>query len=240
LRIVGNGQEALDALTDPSGHGYSAVLMDCQMPVMDGFRATQAIRLAEQHAGDMHIPIIAMTANAMQGDRERCIDVGMDDYISKPIAPAELGRALAQWAGSPMLQERDLPAVAAPESVKPNVVPEPQVSAVAIDFERLEDFFGDDPDLIQSLFDLYVSTTVTLLEKLRVAIANRDVEAVTALSHEAKGSGVNLGIERMAQLAAQMEEFCAFADWPRIELLLTDLDVAFVQLQTALAEHKTG
>jgi CheY-like chemotaxis protein len=240
LHMVGNGQEALNALTDPCGHGYSAVFMDCQMPVMDGFRATLAIRQAEQQAGDVHIPIIAMTANAMQGDRERCIDVGMDDYISKPISPAELSRALAQWAGSPMLQERDLPDVAALETCPPVVVQEPEVPAVAIDFERLEEFFGDDPDLIQSLFDLYVSTTVTLLEKLRVAIGNRDVEAVTALSHEAKGSGVNLGIERMAQIAAHMEALCTEADWPRIHMLLSDMETAFVHLQAALAEHKAA
>jgi CheY-like chemotaxis protein len=240
LHMVGNGQDALNALTDPCGHGYSAVFMDCQMPVMDGFRATLAIRLAEQQAGDVRIPIIAMTANAMQGDRERCIDVGMDDYISKPISPAELSRALAQWAGSPLLQEPDLSMGAAQENLKAAVVHKTEVAAVAIDFERLQDFFGDDPDLIQSLFDLYVSTTVTLLEKLRAAIANRDAEAVTALSHEAKGSGVNLGIERMAQIAAQMEECCAVADWPRIERLLTDMDAAFVQLQAALAEHKSG
>jgi PAS domain S-box-containing protein len=240
LHMVGNGQDALNALTDPCGHGYSAVFMDCQMPVMDGFRATLAIRLAEQQAGDVRIPIIAMTANAMQGDRERCIDVGMDDYISKPISPAELSRALAQWAGSPLLQEPDLSMGAAQENLKAAVVHKPEVAAVAIDFERLQDFFGDDPDLIQSLFDLYVSTTVTLLEKLRAAIASRDPEAVTALSHEAKGSGVNLGIERMAQIAAQMEECCAVADWAHIERLLTDMDAAFVQLQAALAEHKAA
>ncbi|MBP6483235.1 MAG: response regulator [Rhodoferax sp.] len=240
LRMVGNGQEALDALTDPAGHPYSAVFMDCQMPVMDGFKATMAIRLAEQQAGDVRIPIIAMTANAMQGDRERCIDSGMDDYISKPIATAELSRALAQWAGSPMLQERDLPVVAALETPPPVVVHEPEVPAVVIDFERLEEFFGDDPALIQSLFDLYLSTTVTLLEKLRVAIANCDVAAVTALSHEAKGSGVNLGIERMAQIAAQMEASCTEADWPRTHMLLSDMETAFVHLKTALAERKAG
>jgi CheY-like chemotaxis protein len=244
LRMVGNGQEALDALTDPAGHRYAAVFMDCQMPVMDGFKATMAIRTAEQRTGDVRIPIIAMTANAMQGDRERCIDVGMDDYISKPIATAELSRALAQWAGTPLLGERELPAAAALEAPNPGmtavVVHEPEVHAVAIDFERLEEFFGDDPDLIQSLFDLYLSTTVTLLEKLRVAIANCDVAAVTALSHEAKGSGVNLGIERMAQIAAQMEASCTEADWPRTHMLLSDMESAFVHLQAALAERKAG
>jgi CheY-like chemotaxis protein len=240
LRIVGNGQEALDALTDSSGRNYSAVFMDCQMPVMDGFKATVAIRAAEQQAGHLRLPIIAMTANAMQGDRERCIDVGMDDYISKPIAPAELSRALAQWAGPAMRPVPGMPAISALEVIRPAEVHEIEVPAQVIDFERLEEFFGDDPDLIQSLFDLYLSTTVTLLEKLRVAIANCDVAAVTALSHEAKGSGVNLGIERMAQIAAQMEASCTGEDWPRTNMLLTDMQAAFVHLQAALAERKAG
>jgi two-component system sensor histidine kinase/response regulator len=238
LHIVGNGQEALGALTDPAGHNYSAVLMDCQMPVMDGFKATVATRAAEQQAGDVRIPIIAMTANAMQGDRERCIEVGMDDYISKPIAPAELGRVLAQWAGPPMLQGPDRSAISALAMKSPAAVYETEVPAQVIDFERLEEFFGDDPDLIQSLFDLYLTTTVTLLEKLRVAIANCDVAAVTAFAHEAKGSGVNLGIERMAQIAAQMEASCTGEDWPRAHMLLTDMEAAFVHLQAALAERK--
>jgi CheY-like chemotaxis protein len=208
------------------------------MPVMDGFKATMAIRMAEQQSDNVRIPIIAMTANAMQGDRERCIDAGMDDYISKPIAPAELSKTLAQWAGSPMLARRHLPAISAPDAVTPEVLHVPEVPAKVIDFERLEELLGDDPDLIQSLFDLYTSSTVTLLEKLGAAVANCDVVAVTALSHEAKGSGVNLGIDRMAQIAAQMEASCAAADWPRTHMLLTDMEAAFVHLQAALAERK--
>jgi PAS domain S-box-containing protein len=232
LRIVGNGQEALDALTDPSGHNYSAVFMDCQMPVMDGFKATMAIRMAEQQAGDVRIPIIAMTANAMQGDRERCIEVGMDDYISKPIAPAELSRTLAQWADSPMLRGSVVPVISA------LAVQTPDVPAKVIDFDRLEEMFGDDPDLIQSLFDLYITSTANLLKKLEVAIAASDGVAVTALSHEVKGTSVNLGMDRMAQIAGQMEESCTATDWPRAHMLLSDMEAAFVHFQAALAESK--
>jgi PAS domain S-box-containing protein len=240
LHIVGNGQEALDALSDPAGHNYCAVFMDCQMPLMDGFKATMAIRMAEQHSGGGRIPIIAMTANAMQGDRERCMEVGMDDYISKPIAPSELGRALAHWAGSPMLIGRNGSASSVPPAPETEAVAELETPAKVIDFERLEEYFGDDPDLIQSLFDLYVSSTATLLEKLQLAIVSEDQAMVGALSHEAKGSSGNLGIERMAQIATQMEASSAVPDWVHTQKLYSDMQAAFVQLQTALNERNLG
>jgi len=91
--VVMNGREALRAL---GNQHYTLVLMDCQMPEMDGYEATQAIRALEMETGD-HLPIIAMTANAMQGDRDICIAAGMDDYISKPIRLDDLRSTLARW-----------------------------------------------------------------------------------------------------------------------------------------------
>ena len=94
IDIVGSGREAVDALF--SGHAaYDLVLMDCQMPEMDGFDATMEIRRRE--GAGVHVPIIAMTAYAMQGDRERCISAGMDDYISKPVRPEALEAMLRSW-----------------------------------------------------------------------------------------------------------------------------------------------
>jgi len=101
LDIVDNGQLAVQAVTQSlAGNGppYAAVLMDCQMPVMDGFEATSAIRSLQAN-GPSRLPIIAMTANAIQGDRERCLATGMDDYLSKPIQPEQLRRVLEQWVG---------------------------------------------------------------------------------------------------------------------------------------------
>ena len=92
--IVADGREAVQALETGS---YDIVLMDVQMPVMDGFEATRAIRSGEAKVPNRRIPIIAMTAHAMKGDRERCLEAGMDDYISKPIAPQALAEALEKW-----------------------------------------------------------------------------------------------------------------------------------------------
>jgi CheY-like chemotaxis protein len=94
--VVENGRQALEALEHT---GYDCILMDCQMPEMDGYEATMAIRLREAQTGH-HVPIIAMTANAMQGDRERCLAAGMDDYISKPIQPKMLVALLQKYLPS--------------------------------------------------------------------------------------------------------------------------------------------
>src|SRR5205823_8957524 len=90
-----NGQQAIEALGRST---YAAVLMDCQMPEMDGFAATREIRRRE---GERHTPIIGLTANAMEGDRERCLAAGMDDYLSKPFGTDALAAILERWAGAP-------------------------------------------------------------------------------------------------------------------------------------------
>jgi len=94
IHIAVNGQEALEHLE--TNHKHDLVLMDCQMPVMDGYKATQRIR-ASTEVLNSSIPIIAMTANAMKGDKEKCIQSGMDDYLSKPIDPNELAAMLKRW-----------------------------------------------------------------------------------------------------------------------------------------------
>jgi CheY-like chemotaxis protein len=92
--IAANGQEALNTLENIP---FDLVLMDCQMPVMDGYDATQKIRLLDSKVLNRNIPIVAMTANSMQGDRDKCLSVGMDDFISKPVNPSKLQEALKRW-----------------------------------------------------------------------------------------------------------------------------------------------
>jgi len=97
IDVAANGQEAVNMLAQMA---YDVVFMDCQMPEMDGFAATAIIRQREAHS-EQHIPIIAMTANAMQGDRERCLAAGMDDYISKPVKYDEIIAMLRKWSSPP-------------------------------------------------------------------------------------------------------------------------------------------
>jgi PAS domain S-box-containing protein len=240
LHIVGNGQEAVQAIETAVARNvnlYSAVLMDCQMPVLDGFEATALIRKSERNS-PLHIPIIAMTANAMQGDRERCLGAGMDDYLSKPINPSLLQNLLEKWAGPPLIDK----AAITPHVVQlssPEAAPAQSSRAVGLDinFELLNDYFGEDPGTITKLLMLFESTTTVLLEKLVVAMAQRNATSVHALAHELKGSCGNIGIERMALIAADLELAATACEWSSLESLQPQLSLAFVAVRQAIASH---
>ena len=220
--------------------------MDCQMPVLDGFEATSAIRLGELPE-QSRLPVIAMTANAMQGDRDRCLAVGMDDYLSKPIKPDELRAALEKWVGSPLLGEtvnQDL----SPTVEKPLVADVAHGSAMpavachensaVIDFELLDDYFGEDPQVVSKLLSLFQSSTLTLLDKLDASVAQREMQVVYALAHELKGSCGNIGIERMAGISTDLETAASEHDWPLVQQILQVLHTAFADVLTAIAAHQ--
>ena len=188
VRIANNGEEAVRlAQTLP----YAVILMDCQMPVMDGFEATRQIRQREQQRR----PIIAMTANAMQGDRERCLAVGMDDYVSKPINATQLREVLTHW-----MAEAPSPATAA---VKPPERP---------NFEQLLELFGDRAALTP-LFEIFTATLSEALHRLQAEAAHQQTTAVFASAHEIKGSCSNLGLLGMTASAAAIETACQQNDW---------------------------
>lgn len=244
LHIVGNGQEAVQAILADQASGlkqYAAVLMDCQMPVLDGFEASNLIRSNEHETGQ-HIPIIAMTANAMQGDRERCLAVGMDDYLSKPIQPEHLSRLLAQWAGSPLLVNTSNLSVSpdtlnVEKQVESAAVSEHTQTGVDIDFPLLDDYFDADQEAITHLLKLFVNTTNTIMEKLHSAVTQQASGAVYALAHELKGSCGNIGIERMSHIAGALESASMANDWPLSESLNSDLKQAF-SIVVALIEQR--
>ncbi len=233
LHIVNNGQQTLEALESAASAAappYAAILMDCQMPVLDGLEATAAIRaLADPVAS--RIAIIAMTANAMQGDRDRCLAAGMDDYLSKPIRPEELRRVLNKWAGSPLSTLAAVP-VAPPKPTWPDD------DSPVIDFELLDDYFGDDPQVVVKLLSLFQSTTMSLLAKLEDGIARCDTQAVYALAHELKGSCGNIGIERMAKITARLEAASAELDWSGVASLEDALRAAFADVVSMIADHQ--
>jgi CheY-like chemotaxis protein len=195
--------------------------MDMQMPVMDGYQATAAIRereLAMATAPDgavPHTPVVALTANAMQGDRERCLVAGADDYLSKPFSPKDLGRLLEKWL--PHTGSRDAAAAGqAGVPVAENAPADPGSGqgvasfAAAIDqsvldiIRDLED--EDDPDMLAEILGLYLGKAPELLQALEAAVAGKDAESLRIAAHTLKSSSANVGARTLADLCRELEE----------------------------------
>ena len=183
--IAANGQMALEA---HARQRYALILMDCQMPVMDGFEATRRIRQVET-ANDKHMPIVAVTANAMPGDRERCIDAGMDDYLAKPFYPEAFFAVVNRW----LTQSASPP-------------PLPGTREKVIDFMLLNDICGQDEDAIHHLLEMFVSATGPMLERLGAAIRQADFTAIRAINHELAGTAANLGMQQMHALVGALRQ----------------------------------
>jgi two-component system sensor histidine kinase/response regulator len=222
--IASNGQEALDALATVP---YALVLMDCQMPLMDGFEATRRIRQNEQSAGG-HIQIVAMTANAMQGDRERCLEAGMDDYLAKPIRRELLAELLAQRLPITVALTPPSVEVAAIRSSAP----------LLLDMQRLYDMFEDDIDAQHGVLDLFLATTPPVFEQLGSAIANANFTDAAALSHRLIGSSATLGMDELAALARSANRASHAGDLPKLTQLYEAMQSAFARLGELIQRMK--
>jgi CheY-like chemotaxis protein len=183
---------------------FDLVLMDCQMPEMDGFEATRAVRVWEAAQNPpRRVPIIALTANAVKGDRERCLAAGMDDYLPKPLRPAELDEALERWLGTPKPAPKGKPSALTP------VAPVDNPFDALVDEARMRVFRVDYPEIVGQLIELFVESTPPLLEELREGADSGDGEAVRRAAHKLKGSCQNIGASFMAGLADNLEQAAA-------------------------------
>jgi two-component system, sensor histidine kinase and response regulator len=183
-----NGWLAIEAMT---GSTYDAVLMDCQMPIMDGFTAAGEIRRREQTSGAARVPIIALTANAMQGERERCLGAGMDDFLSKPFTQQQLATLLRRWLALRVL----------PESERHDLSRVPLIDAAVLrNIAALSK-----PTLLNSMIDLYLEHSPGLIQAIETAAANLQAEALTQAVHTLKSSTANLGGTRLAMIAKECE-----------------------------------
>jgi CheY-like chemotaxis protein/HPt (histidine-containing phosphotransfer) domain-containing protein len=191
--VAASGHEALEAL---ARRAYALVLMDCQMPEMDGFEATAAIRQAEGTA--RHTPIVAMTANAMAGDRERCLAVGMDDYVSKPVQPRELAATLKRWvpASAPAEPPSATPSADAPGDSRLDT----STLAALGDSAR-----GGDPAFLREIVTIFLEDTPQHLRDLREAAAARESATLVRVAHTLKSSSSYLGARRLAELCEDLE-----------------------------------
>lgn len=210
--VAGNGREALDALAAQS---FDVVLMDVQMPEMDGFEATHLIRQREAVTG-AHVPVVAMTAHAMKGDRERCLKEGMDGYISKPLQPTELFEAVERLAGVPARRP-----VAA--------------TSGGFDGARALHNAGNDRGLLAELIQDYFSECPLWLEEFRTALAAGNADAVRRTAHKLRGALGTFGANEAAFLAQQLEQCSAQGDLDQAASLHATLIEALTRLHPALS-----
>jgi CheY-like chemotaxis protein/HPt (histidine-containing phosphotransfer) domain-containing protein len=209
--IAENGKEALDQLDQ---HAFDAVLMDCQMPVMDGYTATRIRR--QKEIGGKHVPIIAMTANAMAGDREKCLKAGMDDYMSKPLNRALLEQTLRKWlpagaksfaaAATAPARPSAAPTAAAAAPAAPRPLPASETGGASVlDVEVVRDLLDVMGDEFTDLVRVYLEDTPKALAALEQAATRGTTEGLIAPSHSLKSTSANLGALGLAELAKRLE-----------------------------------
>jgi signal transduction histidine kinase/DNA-binding response OmpR family regulator len=218
--VAGNGREAVEMAAKFT---YDLIFMDVQMPEMDGFDATKEIRSLPAPAGQ--VPIIAMTAYALAGDRERCLAVGMDDYVTKPINPRDLSAAVERQFAQEPLASPD-----GPESP-------PQGEALpALDLAELLSRIGDDREVMRALVQVFMQEAPTRLVKLDEAIANRDYPAIVQEAHSIKGEFANLSAKAVSSLAREVETAAKAGDHAKVQRGWQDLQHEFRRLLDVLSD----
>ncbi len=208
-----NGREAIREITEKD---YDLVFMDCQMPVMDGYEATEVIRRMERES---YLPIIAITANALTGDREKCLAAGMDDYLSKPFRQAEVLTMLETWSGKKhhkVLSEssstdpkqdvskyEELPG----ESVDTAVDTGGVLDLSVLDAFRALQVEGA-PDVLTRLVGVYLSSSDGLITELREGAEEKDFEKIQNSAHSLKSSSANVGAIQLSEFSKELEFGC--------------------------------
>ena len=238
--VVKNGYEAVNAWKQGA---YHLILMDCQMPEMDGFEATQEIRRCEAETqgtlgqeissspdGDRlpHIPIIAMTANAMKGDREKCLEAGMDDYVAKPVKPEVLEEVLLQWLSKI-------------SAGMPSTVGMDESLAGCLDEQVLQDLhaLGDDeqPDFLQTVIQQFLEDQTKHLAAMEQAILKNDPLALRKAAHSLKGSSCNVGARALANCAMELEKLGAGGTLDGVENLFKSFQKECGRARRALEQR---
>ncbi len=225
--VAANGIEALQALASLP---YDLVFMDAQMPQMDGFEATRAIRAGESGVRDPRVPIIAMTAHALEGDRARCLAAGMNDYIAKPVHRTDLLDAI----------RRQVPAAsAAARSATPPPAADTATPPAVFDRQEMRELLLGDDKLIGLVVAQFLQTSPALIAKLQDDLRQGDTAGVRAGAHTLKGSSSSVGAVEFRALALRIETAAKAGNLPRASAEALDLEAAYARLKAEL-EKETG
>ncbi|MFP4379773.1 MAG: response regulator [Candidatus Sumerlaeia bacterium] len=230
--FVDNGKLALGAVQKKQ---YDIVFMDCQMPEMDGYEATQAIRNLE---GDVsRIPIIAMTANAMKGDREKCLDAGMDDYTSKPIKRQELMELIEKYLPEEGLESLEEEATARSHKSPKSPKSEEEPVMPCFNYEDLMERTDQDAELAGEIISIYISDTPDEIETLKKDLANNDAENLSKDAHSLKGSSASAGAVNMQAISFELEKMGKSGSIEKAGDYIAQLDKEFEVLKNYLKEN---
>jgi CheY-like chemotaxis protein/HPt (histidine-containing phosphotransfer) domain-containing protein len=219
--IASNGLEVLRMLEQFS---YDLVLMDCLMPEMDGLEATRHIRSRESF-GSTRIPIIAVTANSMEGDQRICFEAGMDDFLSKPVKLRDLHQKLQKW--SPSKGDFDV------------LDPGPVLSeATILDRDQIQSILDlADPGLIQELIDAFLSQWEGSIDALRLAVKRNNSKELKDAAHKLKGSCLSLGLKNLSIVCQELEEQGNTNEFSRSNQLLSTLESEFQRSSAELSKE---
>jgi CheY-like chemotaxis protein len=220
--VAGDGRQALAVLENQT---IDMVLMDVQMPEMDGFAATAAIRQRERATG-AHIPIVALTAHAMKGDRERCFAAGMDAYVSKPVRAEELLKVVNGLASAAAPPPRPAPVIAA------------KAAPVVFDPASILEQVDGDRNLLKELIDLFLAQAQKLLPAIRNAGEHGDGEAVERAAHKLKNSLGHFGDRRAFDAAQRLEFLGRQGDLALAGKAIAELEHEVARLHAALQTFK--
>ncbi|MGA1824736.1 MAG: response regulator [bacterium] len=213
---VANGLEAIEALRSKP---YDLVLMDIQMPEMDGFTATTAIRNPETAVLNPNIPIIAMTAHAMKGDREKCINMGMNDYATKPIQPNELAKTIAKWLNMNAASNQE------------TKEEKPKGKAVVFDRADFLERLDGDEEFLTELLEEFIEITPELINSIKEAIEKEDMIQARRDAHTLKGASANVSALALREAALQMENSIKNNELDKITERQTRINQEFEKLK---------
>lgn len=222
MKDIDIAEDGLQAVEHYKNNVYDLVLMDCQMPNMDGYQATQTIRKIEAETGK-HVPIVAMTANAMLGDREKCLQAGMDEYISKPLKPDKLRNILSAWINFEGDQSSESQKAAVSEHAP-------------VDLGQIRSFTNGDPEEERVLIDMFLDQAVLCLNDLSKNMDEQDSDAWKLAAHSFKGASGNFGANRLSELCKKAEQLYSASTEekaPILNTIKTELDAVEMYLRKA-------
>ena len=201
---------------------FSLIFMDCQMPEMSGYEATEEIRRLEQGGG--HTPIVALTAHAMKGDRQRCLDSGMDDYLSKPVSLDQLRVCVDRWLALQVEEE------------EAGFDERCDTLSDVIDWNAILRSVGNDEEILREILEIYVDDTPRQLEGLTRSLEEGDAETACRHAHTIKGSSANVGAHLCRGIALELEQQARAGDLSTAPQLLKTLQTQFGLVKNAIAE----